>query len=248
MALADIPVAAASQTRINEAVQVILQQWKTPRALDNEIVSGDPNAIQCPDVVERMATVNRVGIGLWRMQLHDDAVHWYRACLPDANRVGMGAWIRVNLAVVLMDKGEHEEAADLLRPMVEESPPESGNEYSEGLRVLAAGILGYLLEEDGKFEAACQVYTKTTERELRVGRDYVERAWPGLYTGMTYVWRLHALHRQGVRRLPEALLLQKEFMNAVPLNRWTWCQHQYFHEAVLQLQSAQSGRAVAGLQ
>jgi tetratricopeptide (TPR) repeat protein len=241
----DLPVGAAIQARINKDVQAVLQKMQAAHDPNDATPWEDPNGASWPDPVERTVAGNQMALGLWQMKRQEEALRWFQKSLPEADRIGMGDWMRLNLALVLIDKGDKEQAANLLRPIVDRDMSEPDREYEQGLHFLAVGLLGHLLEMHKDIAQATQIYTEATERGQRLMKHAQESAWPGLYTGMTYVWRLHALYQEGMRQLPAALRLQKEFLDTVPLNRWTWREHQYVQDVVRQMEAA-SRQAAAG--
>lgn len=193
---------------------------------------------------EAVAAAGRIARNLRSCGDHRGAIEWYGRILPGASELGLGDVVRLNLALARLDVDETDAAKALLTGICGENPGAERDAFSAGVYYAAAGVLGSVLEHEGAMQEALELYRDTCGHGLALMRENPQSAWSAAYTGMTFVWRLNLLKRNGPEVFSEGSMLYDDFKRQIPLNRWTWRQHQYFRD-VASRRLLSAGRAEA---
>jgi hypothetical protein len=196
----------------------------------------------CPDVNSAVRAAHRFGARLREEDRSEEAARLYEQIVPRITCPSLADYASINWALALLDVNEVYAAERLLSTVVQRGHARyDADGVALGAYYVAVGVLGTSLEQRGETHTACRLYEEAFQRGMVLAQEHPERTWPGVYTGIAYLWQLRLLARAG-QDMTAARTRHEEFLRTVPVNRWTWSQH-YLAGQVLQVwRAAQRAR------
>jgi hypothetical protein len=187
-----------------------------------------------PDTPDGIAIGVRLGNFLRGQGKVREAVELYERILSAARSMPeQRDLVRVNIALCRLDLGEQQQAREVLEELRGRPITDQATGHSEGLYFISAGALGgAALRGGGDTAAAAEIYQTARERAEVLCRRFPSQPWPPAYLAMTFCWRMELMRGQPNAMPADAEPLVRQFIQAVPLNRWTWQQHSHMQQVL----------------